>query len=173
MAEEPKTPEPKTLVGTINHAMREGKVTQLAPSRLQLSEHAHQTWVAYPETGTPPDAVLDPKYWAHYSVNANTDMKPGDIILVKPEDGTYFSELIVRAKTTGAVKVRELRRVILDATEDFADDGEYEIRWSGNALKWRVIRRHDKRELVSGLTDRDAARDWLKEHKKAFKPAAA
>jgi hypothetical protein len=164
-----ETPKPTdSVVATINKTMQEGKVTQLAPNRLQLAEHAHQTYVAYPEADTPPEAVLDPKYWAHYSVNHNTDMKPNDIILVKPEDGTYFMELMVRAKFTGGVKVAELRRVMLDKAETTEDLGDYETRWSGNRLKWRVIRKSDKRELVSGLETKDAAYDWLREHKKAF-----
>lgn len=158
----------ESVVATINKTMQEGKVTQLAPNRLMLAEHAHQSYVAYPETGTPPDALLDPKYWAHYSVNPNTDMKPGDIVLVKPEDGTYFMELIVRAKAAGGVKMAKLRLVELDKSDPGEDLGDYEVKWSGNRLKWRVIRKSDKRELVNGIETQDAARDWLREHKKAF-----
>lgn len=82
---------------------QETKVTQLAPNRLALAEHAHQTWVAAPETGTPPEATLDPKYWSHYSVNPNMQMNMGDIILVKPEDVTYFQELLVRERDRNSV----------------------------------------------------------------------
>jgi hypothetical protein len=95
----------------------ETKVTQLSPNRLMLSEHAHQTWVASPETGTPPEALLDPKCWAHYSVNPNMQMKPGDLILVKPEDGTFFQELLVREVFRGGIKVLQLRLVNLDKVE--------------------------------------------------------
>jgi hypothetical protein len=147
----------------------ETKVTQLSPNRLMLSEHAHQTWVASPETGTPPEALLDPKCWAHYSVNPNMQMKPGDLILVKPEDGTFFQELLVREVFRGGIKVLQLRLVNLDKVESQSEsDGEHEIKWSGPRLKWRVIRLADKRELVSGLENRDAAASWLKEHKKAL-----
>jgi hypothetical protein len=162
----------ESVVATINKTMLEGKMTQLAPNRVMLAEQAHQTFVATPETETPPEALLDPKYWAHYSVHQHFDFKPGDIILVKPEDGSYFMELIVRAKTAGAVKVAELRRVVLDkSAEDVEDAGEHEIKWSGPRLKWRVIRKHDKREMKNALDTKDAARDWLREHVKAFKVA--
>ena len=171
---ETKDQEPKTLVGTINKAMQENKVSQLAPGRVMLAEYAHQTFVAMPEADTPFEAVLDSKYWAHYAVNTGMEMKPGDIILVKPEDGTYFAELIVRSKYRGGVLVAALRKVDLNkAVEaeqalELMGDPDYEIRHSGARLKWRVIRKSDKRELTSGHETRDAAQDWLKEHKKAL-----
>ncbi len=150
-------------------AKQETAVTQLSPNRVMLGEHAHQTFVAHPETGTPPDALLDPKFWAHYSVNPSMQMNTGDVILVKPEDGTYFMELIVRSTFRGGVKVAELRRVMFDQADAQNEDlGDHELRWSGARLKWRVIRKSDKRELTSGLPSKDAARDWLREHLKAL-----
>lgn len=166
--------EPKTesVVATINKTMQENRVSQLAPGRVMLAEHAHQTFVAAPETGTPFEALLDSKYWAHYSVNPNMEMKPGDMILVKPEDGTYFAELIVRTKYRGGVVVVALRKVDLSETVrsekavQIAEDPEYDLKHSGPVKKWRVIRKLDKRELVSGLDTREAAEQWLAEHKK-------
>jgi hypothetical protein len=159
----------ESVVATINKTLQEGRMTQLAPGRVMLAEHAHQTFVATPEVGTPPEALLASKYWAHYSVNSNTEMKPGDIILVKAEDGTYFSELMVRSKYSGGVNVVTLRHVVLDKAVETAQEAqEYEIKHSGPRMKWRVIRLADKRELVNGLETRDAAVDWLREHKKAF-----
>jgi hypothetical protein len=146
-------------------------MTQLAPNRLATAEYAHQTFVATPETGTPPDALLDPKYWAHYSVNPNVKINVGDIVLVKPEDGTYFMELMARDAFRGGIKMVELRRVVLDAEESPADADfgkEFEIKHSGPNLKWRVIRKVDKRELVNGISTKEAARDWVREHKKSL-----
>lgn len=145
---------------------QETKVTQLSPNRMALAEHAHQTWVATPESGTPPDALMDPKCWAHYSVNQNMKVNVGDIILVKPEDGTYFMELLVRDVFRGGIKVVELRRVMLDKADSSEEFDEYELKHSGPNLKWRVIRKSDKRELVSGLVSKDAAREWLREYAK-------
>lgn len=148
---------------------QETKVTQLSPNRLMHAEHAHTTFVAHPETGTPPDALLDSKYWAHYSVNPSMQMNAGDMILVKPEDGTYFMELLVRSTYRGGVNVVELRRVELNNPEIAGEESEdHEIKHSGPRLKWRVIRKSDKRELTNGLPTKDAARDWLREHLKAI-----
>lgn len=145
----------------------ETKVTQLAPNRLQHAEHAHQIFVAAPEVGTPSDAVLDPQYWAHYSVNPNLQLKPGDHILVQPEDGTYFMELLVRSAHRGGVNVVELRRVKLDkASENVEDFGDHIVKWSGPRLKWCVERKADKRRLSDTHQTRDAAVDWLREHMK-------
>lgn len=143
-------------------------MTQLAPNRLATAEYAHQTFVATPETGTPPDALLDPKYWAHYSVNPNVKINVGDIVLVKPEDGTYFMELLARDAFRGGIKMVELRRVVLDAAESAADDGEFELKFSGPNLRWRVIRKADKREMVNGIQSKEGARDWVREHKKSL-----
>lgn len=161
--------KPESVVAAINKTMQEGRMTQLAPNRLMLAEHAHNTYVATPETGTPPDALLDSKYWAHYSVNTSFLVKPGDIILVKPEDGTYFMELIVRSTYRGGVKVAEILRKQFDAAAEAAEEADdHEIKFSGSIKKWRVIRKADRHELVSGLDSKEAATDWLREHRKAF-----
>lgn len=146
----------------------ETKVTQLSPNRLALAEHAHQTFVATPESGTPPDALLDPKCWAHYSVNPNMKVNDGDIIIVKPEDGAYFMELLVRNVFRGGIQVAKLRLVELDKADQSNDIGDFEIKWSGPTLKFRVIRKLDKREMISGLATKDHARDWIREHQKAM-----
>jgi hypothetical protein len=159
----------ESVVATINKTMQEGKMTQLGPNRLMLAEHAHQSFVASPETDTPPDALLDSKYWAHYSVNPNLQLQPGNFIYVMPEDGTYFMELLVRSTYRGGVNVKELRRVIFDKADEASGEvNEHEFRWSGPSLKWRVIRKLDKRELVNGLPNKEAAQEWLRNHLKAI-----
>ena len=156
------------LAATITKTMKEGQMTQLAPNRLMHAEHAHSTFVAAPETGTPPEAVLAPHYWAHYAVNANLAMKPGDHILVKPEDGTYFSELLVRSVSRAGVNVVELRRVVFDKGDDktVGDFGDYLVKWQGPRLKWVVIRKADNRRLVDSHETQDAAIDWLRQHQR-------
>lgn len=168
MSAEPKPTD--SVVSTIAKTMNEGKMTQLAPNRFMLAEHAHQTWVANPEPGTPPEALLDHKYWAHYSVNPNLQMKPGDIILAKPDDGAFFMELLVRSLYRGGVHVVELRRKSFDKLdmqpgEDF---GEYEVKYSGPRYKWNVVRKADKQRMTEGHELKDGAIAWLREHMKAF-----
>lgn len=144
----------------------EKKVTQLSPNRLALAEHAHQTFVATPESGTPFEATLDPKYWAHYSVTQSMQMNTNDMILVKPEDGTYFAELLVREVFKGGVKVVKLRHVELDKADDGDVDAEYTLKYSGPVIKWQVIRIKDNRQLVQGLANKTVARNWLIDHKR-------
>lgn len=146
---------------------QETKVTQLSPNRLATAEFAHTTWVAAPESGTPPEAMLDPKFWAHYSVHPSMQMNTGDIILVKPEDGTFFQELMVRERFRGGVKVVQLRLVQLDKAENSDEDPDYEVKYSGPNMKWRVIRKAGKVALVEGLANRDTARAWLLDHKRS------
>lgn len=159
----------ESVVATINKTMQEGKMTQLAPNRVQLVEHARQKWHATPETGTPPDALLDPKFWAHYSVNSNIVIRPGHLIECYAEDGAYFMELLVRDTSRGGIRVVELRRVVFDKVEEVAESFEdHEIKWQGSKIKWAVIRKSDRKKLNDGFEEKDQATQWLRDHRKAF-----
>lgn len=159
----------ESVVATINKTMQEGKMTQLAPNRVMLAEQARNTWHANPEAGTPVDALLDPKYWAHYAVSHSIVIKPGDRIEAYPDDGTYFAELLVRDVSRGGIRVAELRRKEFDKVEAVGEsiDGHL-IKYQGARIKWAVIRESDKKRLSEGHADPQTARDWLREHAKAF-----
>lgn len=165
MADQPT----ESVIATINKTMQEGKVTQLAPNRVLLAEQARNTWHATPESGTPADALLEPKYWAHYAVNHSMVIKPEDHIEVYPEDGTYFVELLVRDVTRAGIRVVELRRVNFEKSEPSGEGiGEHEIKYSGPHLKWSVIRKSDRRRLTEGHAEKRGAEEWLRENRKAF-----
>ncbi len=148
----------------------ETKVTQLAPNRLTLAETARNTWHVTPEAGTPIDAVLDPKYWAHYAVNPSLQVKVGDILQCFAEDNSYFAELIVRHVFRGGMKVAELRRVEFGEKDAMPaeDAGEYEVKFQGPKIKWAVVRKSDKRRMSDGHEEKQQAYDWLREHQKAL-----
>jgi hypothetical protein len=161
--------ETESVVATINKTMQEGKMTQLAPNRVMLAEQARNTWHANPESGTPADALLDAKYWAHYAVNQSIQIRPGDRIEAYADDGSYFLELLVRDVARGGIRVAELRRKEFDKVEAAGEaiDGHL-IKWQGAKLKWTVIRAADQKRLSDGHADKQQAYDWLRQHHKAF-----
>lgn len=161
--------EPESVVATINKTMQEGKVTQLAPNRVMLAEQARNLWHASPESGTPLDALLEAKYWAHYAVSHSIVIRPGDRIEAYADDGSYFAELIVRDVARGGIRVAELRRKEFDKIESVGEaiDGHL-IKWQGSKVKWAVIRAADQKRLSEGHADKQQAYDWLREHHKAF-----
>lgn len=142
---------------------QETAVTQLAPRRMQLAEHARQVWHITPEKDTPLDAVLEPKYWAHVSMQ----MKPGDHIEVLAEDGTWFAELIAIDPGRLYCKVALLRKAVLEKVD--VEGGELaglQIRHRGALKKWCVIRENDV--IQAELGSKEAARAWALEHLKAM-----
>lgn len=160
--------EEKSVVAAINEVRKE-IMTQLAPGRVMLAEHARNVWCATPETGTPIETLLDHKYWAHYAVNQSFSVKPGDRIEVYAEDGTYFVELIVRDVSRAGLRVASLRAVKFDDGEQKGEDfGDFEVKWQGQRYKFAVIRKSDKQRVSEGHQQKDQAIDWLREHLKAF-----
>lgn len=149
-------------------AKQETAVTQLAPRRMQLAEHAFVTWHVTPENGTPLEAVLDPKYWAN-AVHSH-DMKAGHRIIVDAEDGSYTATLFVRETGRMYAKVALLSKNLLGAP-DAADAVEYDgfaLKYRGTVMKWTVTRVSDGKVIQEGLGTKDTAREWVTQHLKAM-----
>lgn len=140
-------------------------VTQLATKRFQSAEHMRNIWYVTPEHGTPFDAVIDPKYWAHVSAR----MRPRDRIEVDAEDGTYFAELMVIDAGRLFAKVKVLRKHDFESKESVTDAGpDFEVKYAGPHAKWRVLRKSDRAVLKEGCEDKQAALTWAQEHSKAL-----
>jgi hypothetical protein len=139
-------------------------MTQLATNRIQLAEHMRNIWYVTSEHGTPLETLLDPKYWAHVSAK----FKPRDRIEVDSEDGSYFIELMVMDAGRLYAKVEVLRKHEFKPVEVSAGhDDDFEVKWGGRHVKWRVIRKKDRAVLKDGLEDRSAGEVWLAGHAKA------
>lgn len=143
-------------------------MTQLATNRIKQAEFTRVLWEVTPEVGTPFEALLDPKYWAHVSAQ----FRRGARIEVLPPDNSYFAELLVIDAGKLFAKVKALRFVNLSepvqpeqAVEEKSVAAGYEIKWAGRA-KWRVIRSEDRATLSDGHEERQKAADWLDGHLK-------
>lgn len=144
----------------------ETNVTQLATKRMQLAEHMRNIWYVTPEAGTPIDALLDPKYWAHVSAK----FKPRDRIEADAEDGCYFAELMVIDAGRLFAKVKLLRKHEFNADEVSSVDigTDFDVKWAGRHAKWRVVRKADGNALKEGFEDKQAAVVWAIDHVKAL-----
>lgn len=147
--------------------MSSTKAAALIRGRFTSAEFVRTIHVASPEAGIAFDALLEPSYWAHVA----HEMKAWDRIEVRPDDASYFAELIVLDVGRAAARVKPLRHVVLDSADTGKlDDGEFEIKWRGPNAKFGVIRVRDK-ALVSpegGLSSREEAERWLADYTKAL-----
>lgn len=140
-------------------------MTQLAINRFKRSaaEYERNVHVAYPEHGTPFEALLDPGYWAHVSAT----MKIGDKIEVTPDDMSYSAELRVLDVGTLFAKVGVYHKVDWDDVEvtgDLPAKSGLEIKFRGPHLRWCVLRGADA--LKERCMSRGDAEVWCKEYLK-------
>lgn len=148
----------------------ETKVTQLAPNRIHGAEATRNVWCVTPEADTPPEALLDPRYWSHYSLAHGVRISIMDRLECFSEDGSWFVELMVRNVFRGGINVVELRRVKFDGTNDHTAEnlGDFLVKWSGPILKFTVERKSDKRRMSDGHISREKALEWLRDAQRSW-----
>ncbi len=151
-------------------------MTQLQPSRCKPAEFQRALYAVTPEAGTPFEALLEPKYWAHVSMN----FRPGCHIEVYPPEGHYYAELLVQDSDHLWAKVAVLRKVDLQAVEVGSQDLDlsgFEVAFGGVNDNWvvrRLMGKGKKDTLKTGLGTKAEADDWLRKHVRTVgRPAAA
>lgn len=142
---------------------------KLGVHELVTAEHSRTEYVATPEIGTTFEEMACPGYWASVAKG----LRAYDRIEIRPADGSWWAELLVRNVEPFSAVVFPLQ-YIADFSPKSADDpaGEvpdgYEIVFRGRA-KHSVKRLVDNVFLQDGLaTKADAAR-WLKNHLERLK----
>ena len=137
----------------------------VSEQRLRQAEFTYERWRLIVENGTTIEDLKRPGFYAHIA----RQMRTGSIIEVMPDNGSYFAELLVRDVGPQYVKVGLLREVTLETVEvgSKAFPG-YTAEYTGEHLKWRVIRESDRKELKSGLATQGDAFSWISNHLKAL-----
>jgi hypothetical protein len=126
----------------------------LNPSLLQRRDHyCFEYAVVLPADVTLED-TLDPGFWSHINAHSPAKLRQHDTIRVIPEDGTYFAELIVLQAGKGFAKVKMLRHLALEESEQPTELSSTEVKWRGPALKWVVERKTDGMRLKERLNTR-------------------
>lgn len=138
-------------------------MTQLAPNRFKTADSQRNIFHVVPEAGTPFEALLTDKYFAHVSAF----LKPGSRIEVIAEDGKYWADLLVRDAGKLYAKITVLNHVELEPVEvregGLSAEG-MEVRWCGPKLKWCVLRGKDR---LKDEMDKGQAIQWMQSHAKA------
>lgn len=146
--------------------MSENKATarKLSGPRMKEESFIRTTYVATPEHGVSVDDLQCPEYWAHVA----PQLKPGDLVHVFPEDGTFWAEVLVLAVSRAAAKVKLLREYKLTSNAQAPEeDAEYRLKFAGPHAKWRVERVSDSEVMKDGMT-KDEAQKYLDSHVKAM-----
>jgi hypothetical protein len=136
---------------------------KLLPDQFQDAEYQRRDMIARPEAGTKLDELLDPAYWA----NVSAAVRQSDRIEVRPADGSWWAELLVRAVSSQSVAVHVLRHVEFDKTAKAEPlpptPSGYDLKYRGNR-GWCVIRLADNQSLAEKQPTQEAAAAWLAGH---------
>jgi len=138
---------------------------ELHPTRKQLAASMRNIWDVVPESGVTIADLKRPQYWSHVAA----DLRPGDRIEVRAEEGNYFAELYVLDAGANYAKVAVLRECELEVVEP-GNDGlpaGFSVLWSGPHTKWRVLRDEDKKVLKDGFQQKTDAFTWLMAYSKS------
>lgn len=131
----------------------------LRPHLLSEAQFGRKEYRVTLEQGTQYEDMFDPSFWAHVALKLKVD----DLIQVKPADGSWWAELLVRSKGRVSVTVAELRKVdFADAKQSSGDEGQYEIKWRGPNAKWSAVHKVTKAIAVEGLETKEEVSAWLK-----------
>lgn len=137
----------------------------LVRSRITLADQVRNRWAISPEGGTSIEEVMRPEY----TVNIAAQLKRWDVIEIRPDDETYYAELLVKtAERTGATFwLIQFVELATKASEPAAGE-PFTIGWGGPHQKHRVIRKADNEVLKHGFSSAEDARAWAVEHAKAL-----
>ena len=137
------------------------KPPALVASRFKFSEYERNIWIANPEPGTPPDAIMDPGYWAHVSAQ----LRPWDKIEVRYQDdnGSAYVELLVAEVGRGFVRVETLLTKAFGGSAGIDTTSDYRIAFHPQK-HYRIIRTSDGAVIKEDLPSRGSAENWLSVH---------
>jgi hypothetical protein len=114
-----------------------------------------------PEAGTPYSDLLSPAYYAHIAPKVNA----GDVIEVRPADGSYYAEIYVWAKGANWLQVSELTKIAPPKSVALPSVNKaFSIEFVEGAAKHRVIRNSDRAMVAQNFDTVDAANAWLAEN---------
>lgn len=145
---------------------------KLLPGQMQSAEFQRQDMIVRPEAGTTIEEMLNPAYWVHVA----RGFKVFDRIEVRPVDGGWWAELLVRVVEPFTMVTQVLRLVKLEtaggtlAADITAPDG-YEFKHRG-PKGWAVVRLSDGAELKAAESSKESAAAWLAGHLRKVAVAA-
>lgn len=138
------------------------KANPITQSRFQLAAEVRNPWMVTCEKGTTVEQILDGGYWA----NVARMIKPGDEIIVRPDDMAW--ELVLHVTGSEHLFVHVVKKVLYElrsSTPPVSVPSRYKVEHAGSHHKWRVLRDGDP--LKDGFETEDLARRYAKNHQAA------
>jgi hypothetical protein len=142
---------------------------QLKVGRMVLAEQAQRTFVVTTEQGHTKENLLNPNYWTHFA----REFQPYDEIKVRCDDESYYGTLLVVACDRTWAKVVALNWISIGEDVKVPETDEYELKFGGPYLLWRVIRKKDGGVLKEKCRTKKEAADWMHDYIKTAGKAAA
>lgn len=134
-------------------------------NRFQAADQVRNRWAISPEEGSTVDDVMRPEATAHIAAQ----LKRWDIIEVRPDDESFYAELLVKDAGPNWASFWLIQHVELAPKVDAAEaDEPFVVGWGGPHQKHRVTRKADNEVLKSGFPSKAEARAWAIEHTKAM-----
>ncbi len=140
-------------------------IQPLMPSRFEIEEALRARHVGTAHSGSRPEDVLDPAYWAH--VGAKLHVR--DRIELWADDGAWFLEAVVLSAGRNWARVHLLRvEHLTPQTQIELPAPGYQVVYRGMQDKWCVLREMDNQIVQKGEDSRDDAIVWLAGHIKVY-----
>jgi hypothetical protein len=142
------------------------EIRSLNPSRHKLTEHVNQVHSITVEIGTTLEHVQNPAFLAHIA----PIITQYDRILVKPDDGAWYADLLVVECANNWVKTQVFAFLQID--KEFVNTPDafetHRVEFAGAHHKWRVVRNSDNEVVKSGMS-KGEAHLWRDEYVKTIK----
>lgn len=141
-------------------------VASLNAGRHNQAEFKRTNWHVVPEEGTAVSDMLDPAYWQHIGYK----MRPGDLVEVHAEDGTWFATMLVRDSGPNYARVAVTSFIEFDARPEFGSKffDDYAVEFKGPNNRWCVLRKKDGEYMKKQLSSKSEGTAWLADYAKAL-----
>jgi hypothetical protein len=135
---------------------------RLTVDRFKEAEYTRRVWSMTPAENTEVDHLLKPEYWSLVAAKLN----PTDRIEVVAEDNSWFADLLVISAGGNWAKVKLLRHVPLNDSEDDANLGssQFKVMYGGVKAKHKVVRNADNVVMKDGFPTKAEAIKWMQEY---------
>ena len=136
---------------------------QLPVVNIKRAEHARTVWAVNVESAITMADLTRPDFWSHVANKFNAF----DRLEIRPDDSSYWAELLVVACDRVWAKVLVLRHYQLTEAqkEDAAAaiDTGFEVKHRGH-LRWCVIRKSDSEPIKENFGSRREAQLYLEDY---------
>ena len=142
------------------------KAPKAITNRLQIADEVRQRYRQSLPAGVTIDEALDRNMWVHVS----KQLRAGDIIELRAEDGAWYGEALVSGVVVTATGVHIPSFMLLSHVErggakvSVPSEGDsLFVKHNGPADMWVIIRAADKTKVEKGIPTKEAAEARLAE----------